>query len=178
MNVLDYRARRDLLKRLDNSFPNHLYSSQTLSMIESHENPVVGNQFIDFRAPDLEGKSVKLSHEINGKVTVLDLWGTWCGPCIAKTNKLKPLYEKYKNQNFTIIGVAGEFKNTKALNSFLNLNTDWTWKQLVELERENKIWQQYAVDGGGGGIFLIDKNGIVIAKDPSYEQVEHAILNQ
>ena len=48
----------------------------------------------------------------------------------------------------------------------------------MELERENKIWKKYAIDGGGGGIFLIDKNGKVIAKSPSYDQVENAILNQ
>ncbi|MGS2740853.1 hypothetical protein [Sinomicrobium sp. M5D2P17] len=42
---------------------------------------------------------------------------------------------------------------------------------LVELDRKNNIWQKYGVDGGGGGIFLIDENGIILVKDPTAEEV-------
>jgi hypothetical protein len=81
-----------------------------------------------------------------------------------------PLYNKYKDKGFTIIGVAGEFKNTDRLVAFLEKNK-WPWLNLVELDRKNAIWQKYGVNGGGGGIFLIDKEGIILAKDPTAKEV-------
>ncbi len=47
----------------------------------------------------------------------------------------------------------------------------WEWLNLVELDRQNNIWQKYCVDGGGGGIFLIDENGLILAKDPTAGEV-------
>ncbi len=81
-----------------------------------------------------------------------------------------PLYDEYKDKGFTIIGVAGEFKNTDRLVKFLK-KEKWEWTNLVELDRKNKIWQKYGVDGGGGGIFLIDENGLILAKDPTATEV-------
>ena len=41
-----------------------------------------------------------------GQIVLLDFWATWCPPCIKEIPKLKKVYEKYKDQNFEIIGVS------------------------------------------------------------------------
>jgi len=157
-------------KKLSESNPNHPYNELASNLINAIENIKVGKKYIDFSAPDLKGKSVKLSNQINGKVALLDLWATWCGPCIRKSRTMIPIYEDFKDKGFTIIGIAGEFKNTDKLERFLE-KENWPWLNLVELDRENDIWQKYGVDGAGGGIFLIDENGVIIAKDPTAEEV-------
>ena len=81
-----------------------------------------------------------------------------------------PVYEEYKDKGFTVIGVAGEFHNTDRLQRFLT-KEPWPWVNLVELNRANSIWSKYGVDGGGGGMFLIDKGGTILAKDPSPAEV-------
>lgn len=81
-----------------------------------------------------------------------------------------PLYNEYKDKGFTIIGVAGEFKNTNRLVRFLE-KEKWDWLNLLELDGKNDILQKYGVDGGGGGMFLIDEKGITLAKDPTAEEV-------
>ncbi|MFI1770231.1 redoxin domain-containing protein [Thalassobellus citreus] len=157
-------------KKLSESNPNHPYNELASNLIDAIENIKVGKKYTDFSAPDLNGNEIKLSKKINKKVALLDLWATWCGPCISKSRTMVPLYNEYKDKGFTIIGVAGEFKNTDRLVKFLE-KEKWEWINLVELDRQNNIWQKYGVDGGGGGIFLIDENGLILAKDPTAEEV-------
>lgn len=81
-----------------------------------------------------------------------------------------PIYNEFKDKGFIIIGVAGEFKNTDNLVKRLE-KEKWPWLNLVELDRKNAIWVKYGVNGGGGGIFLIDEKGNIIAEDPTAEEV-------
>ncbi|WP_100610377.1 TlpA disulfide reductase family protein [Confluentibacter lentus] len=148
----------------------HPYNDLASNLIKAIENIKVGKAYVDFSAPDLKGNIIKLSDKIKGKVVLLDLWATWCGPCIAKSRTLLPIYSEYKDKGFTIVGVAGEFKDTDRLFKFLE-KEKWPWVNLVELDRENSIWQKYGVDGGGGDMFLIDINGKIIAKDPTADEV-------
>lgn len=172
--TIDINYAKKTYKILSEANPTHPYNKLTSNLINAIENVKVGKKYIDFSAPDLNGNKIKLSDEINKKVALLDLWATWCGPCIAKSRTMVPLYNEFKDKGFTIIGVAGEFKNTDRLVKFLE-KEKWQWINLVELDRQNDIWQKYGVDGGGGGIFLIDKNGIILAKDPSREEVRKAL---
>jgi thiol-disulfide isomerase/thioredoxin len=52
----------------------------------------------------LDGSTLKIEDK-KGKVVLLNLWGTWCGPCIAEMPSLIEMQEKYKDKNFEIIGL-------------------------------------------------------------------------
>jgi peroxiredoxin len=160
----------DNFKKLSKNNPNHPYNELASSLINAIENIKIGKKFTDFTAPDLNGIEIKFSDKIEGKVALLNLWATWCGPCIDKSRDILPVYDEFKDKGFTIIGVAGEFKNTGKLLKFLE-KEKWTWLNLVELDRENAIWLKYGVEGGGGGMFLIDEQGTILAKNPTVEEV-------
>lgn len=157
-------------EKLKQENPNHHYNELAKSLLDAINNIKVEKKYIDFQAPDLKGNKIKLSDKIDGKIALLDLWATWCAPCIAKTRNMIPIYNEYKDKGFTIIGIAGEFKNTKRLINFLE-KEKWEWTNLVELDRQNNIWQKYGIDGSGGGIFLIDEDGIILAINPTPDQV-------
>lgn len=168
--TIDINLAKNNFQKLSKANPGHPYNDLAFNLINAIENIKVGKKYSDFSAPDLNGNEIILSDKIKGKVALLDLWATWCGPCIAKSRTMVPVYNEYKDKGFTIIGVAGEFENTDRLVKFLE-KEKWEWLNLVELDRQNNIWQKYGVDGGGGGMFLIDENGLILVKDPTAEEV-------
>lgn len=52
----------------------------------------------------MEGKAFKLS-DLKGKVLVIDLWATWCGPCRNSTPELVNLQKEYGPKGFEVIGL-------------------------------------------------------------------------
>jgi thiol-disulfide isomerase/thioredoxin len=53
----------------------------------------------------IDGKELKLS-DYAGKVVVLNLWATWCGPCRLETPDLIDLSNEYKDRGVEVIGIA------------------------------------------------------------------------
>ena len=65
----------------------------------------VGTSAPDFRLPDLNGKQFK-SSQLKASIVVLDLWATWCEPCVADIPIFNRLHEKFANRGVKIVGVA------------------------------------------------------------------------
>ncbi|HEX5216456.1 MAG TPA: TlpA disulfide reductase family protein [Vicinamibacterales bacterium] len=66
-----------------------------------------GAMLPDFGFVDLEGRTRRLS-EFRGKHTLLDFWGTWCGPCVAELPFLARAYAEFHERGFEIIGMDYE----------------------------------------------------------------------
>jgi thiol-disulfide isomerase/thioredoxin len=56
---------------------------------------------------DLDGKAFKLS-DYAGKVVVINLWATWCGPCRVEIPELIKLSNEYKSRGVELIGITNE----------------------------------------------------------------------
>ncbi len=155
----------------EKKFPDHPYTSLAKNLIEGMEKIKEGGMFVDFSAPDLEGNIVKASDIIkNHKVTYLDLWASWCSPCIGKSKAIIPVYNDFKDRGFTVLGVAREMKNTKAMKKAIE-RYGFPWLNLVDLDDKNNIWKKYDIPFSGGGTFLIDSSGKIIAVDPPAKDV-------
>jgi thiol-disulfide isomerase/thioredoxin len=62
-----------------------------------------------FSFPNLEGDSISLSDErFRGKVVLIDIMGTWCGPCRRQAPRLQAFYDEYREQGFEVLGIAFE----------------------------------------------------------------------
>ena len=133
---------------------------------------LIGKKAIDFNMKDLNGNDLSLE-QYRGKVILLDFWAVWCGPCIAEMPNVKQVYDKYKDDNFQIIGIS----------------LDQSRDKLVDyLEKEGITWPQF-FDGNGWqnqvakmyGIraiphmYLIDGEGVVRKSDVRGPALEPAV---
>ena len=150
--------------------PNHPYTTLIAAVLEGNESVRVGGNIIDFTLPDLDGNKQTLSELIRGKVALIDLWATWCGPCILDSRTMVPVYNDYHDKGFTIIGVAAEFRDTKSMKQRIEIEK-WQWINLVDLDQQNHIWDIYGISGSGGRILLVDQKGVILAINPSADEV-------
>jgi thiol-disulfide isomerase/thioredoxin len=153
-------------------FPGHSLSKYIEMWIGSR-NIKVGGRYVDFSAPDLSGTQHTLSKEIAGKVALIDLWASWCGPCRRLSKSMIPIYEKYKERGFTVVGVARENKRENLEQAVV---TDgYPWLNLLELNDENKIWVKYGIENAAGNAILVDRDGTILAIYPTAEEVERIL---
>ncbi len=68
-------------------------------------NPGNPNHSFNFSLPDLQGNVHSLA-DFRGKVLVVNLWATWCPPCLEEVPKLNELQEKYNGQRVQVVGIA------------------------------------------------------------------------
>ena len=75
-----------------------------------------------------------------------------------------------------MVGVARE-RSIAAAEAAIQLDK-YPWENLVELNDVEQIWVKYGIGNAGGSEFLIDEKGIVVAVNPSIEEVRDFLLNK
>lgn len=156
-------------KKYRSAFPDHPYTYAIETYLESVSSIKKGGKYIDFTAPDFEGNQVNLSEYIHGKVALIHLWASWCGPCRRKGIEMIPIYEEYQSKGFEIVGIARERDKKWGIQA---AETDkYPWLNLLELNDDQNIWRKYGLDNSGGGVFLVDENGVILAVEPTAGEV-------
>lgn len=62
---------------------------------------------LDAELRSLNGNPIKLS-DYSGKVLLVNLWATWCGPCRNEIPELVKLHKEFKAQGFEVVGLSTE----------------------------------------------------------------------
>lgn len=151
-----------LYKNFSKSVKDSWYGRQTHDYITLYKNLKIGDRYADFAQQDVNGKLRKLS-EFNGKVVLLEFWGSWCGPCRKGNPELVKIYNEFKEKGFEIFGVGAETKKDDWLDA---IKTDGlTWTNVTDYKGDkNQAALMYGVSYYPTNL-LIDKNGVIVAKD-------------
>lgn len=154
--------------------PSHPYHESILHVAAALQLKP-GRKYIDYLVPDERGRDVMLSSLYQGKLIYINLWASWCGSCRRHAKSLIPLYNKYKDRGFQIISFARETR--KGAMEEAEEREGYPWKSQVELNDRHQIWLRNGLGDAGGGGYLIDNNGTILAVYPSAEELE-AILKR
>lgn len=163
------------LDRFSKAFPDHQYNEITQNIINGLVKIHEGGRFIDFNSTDINGHKVWLAETIkNNKLTLLDFWSIWCGPCLLTSKALIPIYNSYKDKGFQIIGIAQEYGVIDSLKSFIH-KQNYPWKTVIDKENINGLWDKYNIQQQGGCVFLINSSGQIIGVNMTAETVEQKL---
>lgn len=149
-----------------------LMTSCKKSITDNNGNNQV-EKYIDLSMPDTSGTIISIS-DYDGMYRFVDFWAAWCPPCRAENPNLVVQYNKYKDDNFIIIGVSLDENRTSWVNA---INNDGlTWPQMSDLLRWNsEAVSTYKLEYIPSSV-LIDPDGIIIAKNLKGEALNEKLV--
>lgn len=113
----------------------------------------------DFTLPGLDGKMVRLADQ-KGKVVFLNIWATWCPPCVDEMPSMERLYQQLKGEDFEILAVSVDKQGAEAVLPFMKKhNLNFT----ALIDAKGSLQNKYRTTGVPE-TFIIDRNGIIVEK--------------
>lgn len=121
----------------------------------------LGTMAPDFTFPALDGRQVSLSDFRGKKVVFVNMWATWCPPCIWEMPLMEKLYQTLEKEEFEILAVSIDALGADAIKPYLKTKVKVTFPIL--LDTRGTIKKLYRTTGIPE-TFIVDKRGILVKK--------------
>jgi peroxiredoxin len=120
-------------------------------------SPHVGFPAPDFTLETLDGATTSLAEQ-RGKVVIVNLWASWCGPCRAEMPAIQRLYDAQREEGLTVLALHGTFQDSeesaRAFAQELGLSFP------IVLDRDGEVSRRYLLRALPS-TFIVDRKGII-----------------
>lgn len=133
-----------------------------LELPQAYLPPVFPRPVPSFVVEGLEGEELS-ADDLEGRVTLLDFWATWCLPCVTDLPRLTALHQRHADRGFQVVGVSIDEGDKAA-------------KKVSRMVKKKDVAHPIYLDGEGGEAwaaflvraipaqFLIDRQGRIVAQ--------------
>ena len=175
--LIDNQTRMKLIDKLPDEKQKRPAIQEMLVNLKQAAESAEGMTIKNFTQPGLDGTPLSLLGEVaKSKITVIDFWASWCGPCRQEMPFMLELYGKYKNKGLNIIGISLDEDSDawKAATQQLNI----PWIQMSDLKGwENTIAKHFCVNSIPHTI-VVDQKGKILKRGLRGEKLEEFVDKQ
>lgn len=139
------------------------------AQVKAEKATAIGATAPLFSAPSPNGNEIALTDVVKkGKITIVDFWAAWCGPCRRENPNVVRIYEKYHDKGLEIVGVSldGRRGQRNPKEAWVKAIEDdkLPWNHVSNLNYFDAIANSYNVNAIPA-MFVLDNKGTIIAKN-------------
>lgn len=146
--------------------PDHPWLKQLCKESDPSNLPVlVGDVFPNLKLPMLTKDTLSLKDQLGKKLTIIDLWASWCAPCRKENREiLVPIWDKYHDQGLQIVAYALE-SDESAWRSATEHDGAYRWFHASDLQGDDAAFLKKIRVRTIPANFILDGKGVVMAKN-------------